>query len=321
MDYELKKFIEIIKTGSPQEVKEAQRQIEKYWHNVYIPQRERGKKAFLIFLDEIKKLEEIKDIDHQYYLVNTLKWPMWVLGEEYFEEWAPFILKYIQHPSGKIRQAIIHASEYLILDLTMDTRFDIDDNNKKITDNDRKRIEQNKFRFGAFVLTAEQLLDKYYEPKFERYKYINSMPAGIYKSLQKMIVENLLRSEHYEKLYKNFLEEYMPQFRRNQINLNQQQIIKKRGEIEKELLYFLRKTKSDFCLDDIKEIIYNEESQDDLTKIIAMFDTGQGLIELENILETVNDAWNYFPHKILGGISPAEKLLEHQSNTNEIKSD
>jgi len=32
--------------------------------------------------------------------------------------------------------------------------------------------------------------------------------------------------------------------------------------------------------------------------------------ELSNVLELVTDAWNYFPHKVLGGISPAEKLLE-----------
>jgi hypothetical protein len=94
--------------------------------------------------------------------------------------------------------------------------------------------------------------------------------------------------------------------------LNKQQILEKRKEIEQELLDFLKETKSDFNLDDIKDIIYHEEGQDDLTDIIAMFDTGQDLIGLENILETINDAWNYFPHKILGGLSLAEKVLEYQ---------
>ncbi|MBI3250356.1 MAG: hypothetical protein HYZ61_00660 [Candidatus Andersenbacteria bacterium] len=94
--------------------------------------------------------------------------------------------------------------------------------------------------------------------------------------------------------------------------LNQQQAIDRRNEIEQELLAFLKETKSDFGLDDIKEIIYNEEGTDDLTDIIVMFDTGQGAAELENIIETVNDAWNYFPHKTLGGLSPAEKVLKYQ---------
>ncbi len=76
----------------------------------------------------------------------------------------------------------------------------------------------------------------------------------------------------------------------------------------------LKETKSDFGLDDIKKIIYNEKGQDDLTDIIAMFDTGQGAAELQNVLELVNDAWNYFPHKVISGLSPAEKLLEYQQN-------
>ena len=92
---------------------------------------------------------------------------------------------------------------------------------------------------------------------------------------------------------------------------SKQQILERRKEIEKELLDMLKETKSDSVLDDIKKIIYNEDGQDSLTDIIAMFDTGQGAAELQNVLELVNDAWNYFPHKIIGGLSPAEKLLEH----------
>lgn len=92
---------------------------------------------------------------------------------------------------------------------------------------------------------------------------------------------------------------------------SKQQILEKRKEIEEELLEMLKESKSDFGLDDIKEIIYNEDGQDSLTDIIAMFDAGQDLAELQNVLELVNDAWNYFPHKVIDGLSPAEKILEH----------
>lgn len=90
------------------------------------------------------------------------------------------------------------------------------------------------------------------------------------------------------------------------------QILKRREEIGQELIELLEESDNDFILDDIKEIIYNEEGQDDLTEIIMMFDRGQEVEELNTILETINDAWNYFPHKVLGGLSPAEKLLEYQ---------
>jgi hypothetical protein len=311
IDNLLKNLIEIIKTGTPSEVKSAQKEVEKFWHNVYIPQREKGWQCFSIFLDELKNFEQIKDIDHQVYFINTLKWPLWAIGEEYFDVWAEFILRYIQHPSGKIRQAVFLASDYLIMDIVVDLRFDFNDN-KKISDEDRERVRKNRLRFGRFTQAVENLLEKYDEPRFHRYKYIESMPAGVYKSLQKLITENLLRSEYYENLYKDFLREKQFQARPIKLDISQEQILEKRQEIEKELLGLLEETKSDFSLDDIKGIIYNEEETDNLTKVLAMFDQGQGLAEMNEILEVINEAWNYFPHKCLGGFCPMEKILEYQ---------
>lgn len=306
----LDNFISIIKTGSRAEVKEAQKQVEKFWHEVYFTHREKGKKSFLIFLEEIKKFEEIKDIDHQAYLINTLKWPFWVIGEEHFEEWADFILKYIQHPSGKIRQAILSAVEYLVIDIT-------DDYNKE-----KKIIENNMNRFFNFVYSAEQLLQKYECPKYNHYKYINNMPSGVYKSLQYLVCEKLLRAEKYRYLYKEFLQRYFDEpdsisSRPGVVNeaqqiISRQKILQRRKEVEQELENFLKGTKSDFTLDHIKDIIYNEKEIGDLMKIIAMFDNGQGLVEMDDILQLVNEAWNIFPHKCLNGLSPEEKLLEYQ---------
>jgi len=84
-------------------------------------------------------------------------------------------------------------------------------------------------------------------------------------------------------------------------------------EIEQELVEMLKETESDFTLDHIRDVIFHEEDNDDMMKVVAMFDRGGDASELSNILELVTDAWNYFPHKVLGGISPAEKLLEYQN--------
>lgn len=89
---------------------------------------------------------------------------------------------------------------------------------------------------------------------------------------------------------------------------NLQEVLEKRREIERELEDVLKETGSDFTLDDIREAIYEEEETDDFTDLIAMFDTGQGAAELQTVTELLSDAWNYFPHKILGGKSPAEVL-------------
>ncbi|GMU25602.1 hypothetical protein KJZ71_00380 [Patescibacteria group bacterium] len=96
---------------------------------------------------------------------------------------------------------------------------------------------------------------------------------------------------------------------------SKQQILERRKEIEQELVEMLRETESDFTLDHVRDAIFNEKESDDMMKVVAMFDRGGDATEIENVLELVSDAWNYFPHKVLGGISPAEKLLEHRNKS------
>jgi hypothetical protein len=96
---------------------------------------------------------------------------------------------------------------------------------------------------------------------------------------------------------------------------SKQQILERRKEIEQELTDILEETKSDFTLDHVRDVIFHEEDNDDMMKVVAMFDRGGDASELSNVLELVTDAWNYFPHKVLGGISPAEKLLEHHDKS------
>ncbi|MFA4975750.1 MAG: hypothetical protein WC839_03845 [Candidatus Paceibacterota bacterium] len=97
---------------------------------------------------------------------------------------------------------------------------------------------------------------------------------------------------------------------------SKEQILERRKEIEQELVEMLQETESDFSLEHIKDIIYNEEDSDDYQKIVVIFDRGGDISELQNILDLVSDAWNYFPHKSLNGLSPTEKLLEYQDKQN-----
>ena len=99
-------------------------------------------------------------------------------------------------------------------------------------------------------------------------------------------------------------------------SLRGRQILERRKEIEQELADVLKETESAFTLDHVRDVIFHEEDNDDMMKVVAMFDCGGDASELSNVLELVTDAWNYFPHEILGGISPAEKLLEHQEKQN-----
>ena len=90
---------------------------------------------------------------------------------------------------------------------------------------------------------------------------------------------------------------------------SKQQILERRKEIEQELMEMLKETESDFSLQHIRDVIFHEEETDDMMKVVAMFDRGGDASELDNILELVTDAWNYFPHKVLDGLSPQEVIL------------
>ena len=102
-------------------------------------------------------------------------------------------------------------------------------------------------------------------------------------------------------------------------SLRGRQILERRKEIEQGLVDMLKEMGSDFTFDHVRNAIFHEEDNDDMMKVVAMFDRGGDASELSNVLELVTDAWNYFPHKILGGISPAEKVLEYKNEDGKTK--
>lgn len=88
---------------------------------------------------------------------------------------------------------------------------------------------------------------------------------------------------------------------------SKQQILERRKEIEREIVDVLKETGSDFSLEDVKDAVFLEKEIGDMTKVFSMFDRGGDASDMEAMLELVRDAWNYFPHKTLDGLSPAEK--------------
>ena len=121
MENPLKNLILVLKTGTPQEVKEARKGVERFWHHDYISNKEENGPKFRVFIDEIRDFKSWDD-KHKPYFIYSLKWVMLSIGEEYFDEIARFLLMYIQHPLGTVRQAVLNAAEYWVceIDTVMD---------------------------------------------------------------------------------------------------------------------------------------------------------------------------------------------------------
>lgn len=204
---DLSKFINIVKTGDAQDVNEAKKQIEYFWKNYYLNNRKEGKEAFEQFLDEIKHFDEIKNDNHKAYFVHALKWAFWAIGDEYFDTWVDFVLQTIQNPSGKIRQAILTCSDTLILSLKTpgSMRFKNDPVPENLA---RQQQLTGLIRYGLYVFSVEKLIEKHDKPINRKYKYISSFPPGAYKSLQKLMVEQLLVTEYWQSLYEWYLHDF-----------------------------------------------------------------------------------------------------------------
>lgn len=93
---------------------------------------------------------------------------------------------------------------------------------------------------------------------------------------------------------------------------SKEEIIQKRNGIEKQLNDVITSLNLNISFNEIREMIYSEQDQSALHEITGKFDNGQDVDELNKIMEIVNEAWNYFPHKVLDGLSPIEKIVEGQ---------
>ncbi len=222
-----------------------------------------------------------------YYLHNRENQP------DFLFSW---LFQLLQHKNGNIRHAAVRMVQSELGPLTYHIRFP----NEKLT-----RPELSKEKADGILLglraNLSNLEENSWKNSYRKFKYIDELPSGTHKSVQLIL---------------SLLDDYCSDVARTETQIeSKQQILERRGEIEKELSDMLKKTGSGFWLKDIKELIYNGEDNNDFHRLIAMFDRGGDASELNNILELASNAWNYFPHKNLGGISPAEKLLQYHPRT------
>lgn len=293
MKQEFEQIFQIIKTGTPEEIKTAKKRLDKLWHD----DRKSFEKNAPVALEQMTMFDTIKNVKNQEAFVSSLSLFFLALSDNHFKELKDFVLKVICHPHGHVREQMRKTADWLFMSLTSKIDPFVWPKGKKLTQKQISEQEMAKKEFREYLNEIELLMEKYYERSYGRVKYIQSLKPSIYKSLQ-LLYFDLTRGNIHKKLH-----------------TPPPAILVRRGEIEKELLKLIKKTKSEITLKKIQDIIYDETDFEDFNDIIRMFDMGSPY-EFQNAVELINDAWNYFPHRVLNGFCPAE--IAYQSRQDKL---
>ena len=91
----------------------------------------------------------------------------------------------LQHSNGVIRYAVVRMISNEIGPLTVHIRFP---GHKSILGDKLKQEQADSILYSLFV-SLNGLLVALYQPKYKRYKYIDSLPVSPYKSVQMVLAE------------------------------------------------------------------------------------------------------------------------------------
>lgn len=97
---------------------------------------------------------------------------------------------------------------------------------------------------------------------------------------------------------------------------------RKNSNLENKLAKALKELKlqKPISVDEIKSFIWSETDHMDLARLFQYLTENEtDDKKVDEIMNLLQEAWNNFPHKILGGLSPAEKI-QHKSPPKNIKS-
>lgn len=283
-----KRIFDILMNGNAVEYKEAKKEIERIY-------KSKGSTVFgksaVVALGYLKDFDKIKSTKNEEAFLSGLSLFFLVLSDKYFDELKNFTLKVIQSPDGHVRESIRKTADWLFISLSSRMKPFVYPKWKPLTEKQKSEQVNARKQFKVYLAEAEDLLDKYYSPKSKTVKYVDEMKPSVEKSVQ-MLWSRL-----------SDLSKYAVE--------PSSDILKKRKEIEKQLAFIVNKYKPKLSVNEIIDVIYEEQKHENLNEVIRLFGKVETLVELNNILNIIKNAWNFFPHKSLGGLSPHEKRLEY----------
>lgn len=93
---------------------------------------------------------------------------------------------------------------------------------------------------------------------------------------------------------------------------NIDRIVEYREILSARILYFLVGFESDATVEDVKQQIFDHDGtthpSECFADLLTLFHAGKD--DVDSLLPVIQDAWNYFPHRSLGGQCPAEVIVD-----------
>lgn len=89
-------------------------------------------------------------------------------------------------------------------------------------------------------------------------------------------------------------------------------IVEYRTILSARILYLLVSFESEATVEEIKQLIFEHDGQTPpsewLVDLVDLFRAEEA--DVDSLLPVIQDAWNYFPHRSLGGRCPAEVMVD-----------
>ena len=287
MKDELSRYLDILATGKPAEFKNAKRGIERLWHE----NSEKFQKEATLVFPYLKLFDKITDPKNQAALASGMSLFFLALADDYFDILKNFSLSIIQSSHGHVREAIRKTADWLYVSITARTD-PFSSRSQKLTGRQINNQVIAKAQYHEFLRQITDLMDQYSYLNDDQTEYIDEMKPSVLKSLE-LLYDRLTFSHDAA----DFLHQSTPV------------VQLKRKEIEGRLIKLFRKTKPQISLHTIKQIIYLEDGSDDFHKLISLSSNCPSDC-IEEVVSTLNDAWNYFPHRCLDGKAPVEVVRE-----------
>lgn len=208
MNIENKIFEELFKkleTGNRSDIKDAKEQIKKLWN----ADSESFEKAGSFIIQKLETVNHIKDGERRAATISGMNMFVLALTDDYFDDLVKFILKNIEDPDGRVREATRHIASWLRF---KNSKYYDFKKGKKVSDDMKRKAEKDIKIYEEFIDKIEELMRKY--TPVDKPLYIGDAPASVYKTLvlfwYDMSFGTSRDSEHREQLMDPTSTEYIP---------------------------------------------------------------------------------------------------------------